>query len=207
MKIVILTKPEYVGFIVDQLVGNFEFILRDEKYDFSESFCEDYDIGISFMYQHRVPKSELDKATWFNFHPAPLPEYRGRNLCYHAIMNGETEFGATLHYMDESFDTGDIIDTIRFSIGDHWTAHDVSAFAIHFSKILFEAYFPRIVAGKEFPRIPNVGGTYYKKEEIADIVRLAGKDPFGQFVRAVTYGDFYPKVEIGGVTYKIVRDK
>lgn len=211
MKIVILTNPKYTGFVFGNLAGDFEFILRDEKYDFSEPFCEDYDIGISFMYQHRVPKEQLAKP-WFNFHPAPLPKYKGRNLCYHAIMNGEKEFGASLHYMDENFDTGDIIEVLDFSIPEWATAEDLSGFAISASRQLFQLYFPRIIAGEEFPRTPNVGGKYYKKEEIEDFVMKKDRDVLGygeltkKRIRAITYGDFYPKVEIGGVTYKIVKE-
>src|SRR5688500_1816660 len=63
-----------------------------------------YDIGISFLYPHKVPKEHLDGHTWINFHPAPLPLYRGRNVAYHAIMNGTGSFGGTIHYMDENFD-------------------------------------------------------------------------------------------------------
>lgn len=206
MRIVILTKSEYTGFIISNLAGDFEFILRDEKCDFSEPFCKKgYDVGISFMYQYKVPKSELDKATWFNFHPAPLPGYKGRNLCYHAIMNGEKEFGAALHYMDENFDTGDIIEVRNFVINDCDTAEDVSFGAVLTAKALFREYFPMILKGYDFNRFPNVGGTYYQKQPISDEIWIPERT--ATHIRAITYGDFYPKVNIGGATYKIVRDE
>src|SRR5688572_16310256 len=212
MKVLILTNPLYKDFIGDII---FPFNADHDVHGYSDARSypfetwkkRDYDIGISFMYQHKVPAAEVNNHTWFNFHPAPLPQYKGRNLCYHAIMNGETEFGATLHYMDENFDTGDIIEVFKFDIPDWYNAGDLSDNAIDVAKDLFKDYFPHIIAGEEFPRLPNVGGTYYKKEAIVDTVKLVDSEPFGQFVRAVTYGDFYPKVEIGGVTYKIVRDE
>jgi methionyl-tRNA formyltransferase len=166
-----------------------------------------YDIGISFMYQHKVPAKEVNSHPWFNFHPAPLPDYKGRNLCYHAIMNKEKEFGATIHYMDEGFDTGDIIEVWRFPMLEQMVAEDVSNKAIEKSKALFRHYLPKILETPVFPRVPNVGGTYYKKGQIIEEIPVKPDEPFGQFVRAVTYKDFHPRIDIGGVKYKIVREE
>jgi methionyl-tRNA formyltransferase len=47
-----------------------------------------------------------------------------------AVMNGETETGVTVMYMDEGMDTGDIITTATFPIGPSdtfETVHDTSA--------------------------------------------------------------------------------
>ena len=38
-----------------------------------------------------------------------LPEYRGVNGIGLAVINGESETGITLHFMDSGIDTGDII--------------------------------------------------------------------------------------------------
>ncbi|MEW5820133.1 MAG: methionyl-tRNA formyltransferase [Cyanobacteriota bacterium] len=44
-----------------------------------------------------------------NCHPSLLPDYRGANPYFHVIRNGETKTGITFHYLDDTFDTGDII--------------------------------------------------------------------------------------------------
>lgn len=44
-----------------------------------------------------------------NCHPSLLPHYRGANPYFYVIRHGCTETGITFHYLDESFDTGDII--------------------------------------------------------------------------------------------------
>jgi methionyl-tRNA formyltransferase len=209
MNVLILTNEEHIEFVTKTVldfgsVGDVISFKYAGEYDWKG---EDYDIGISFMYQYKVPKEQIEHRPWINFHPAPLPEYKGRNLCYHAIMNGEKEFGATVHFMDEDFDTGDIIDVWRFEILGSDTAEDLSSDAIRMSKGLFRQYLPRILNGEVFPTTKNVGGTYYKKTDIIDTVPLKPDEPFAQFVRAVTYKEFYPKIEIGGVTYKIVREK
>lgn len=207
MRILILTNKEHHSF-VHEFYGKYchtheiwIFIDRVEEYP------RDYDVGISFMYQYKVPAKEVNSHPWFNFHPAPLPEYKGRDLCYHAIMNGDRNFGATIHYMDEGFDTGDIIDVRRFPIYDYYNAEDVSKMAISVSEALFMTYLPRILETPVFPRIRNRGGTYYKKGKILEEIPVRPYEPFGQFVRAVTYKDFHPRIDIGGVKYKIVREE
>lgn len=51
-----------------------------------------------------------------NVHAALLPEYRGSNPLQWALINNEQETGTTMHYMDESFDKGDIIAQKRVPI-------------------------------------------------------------------------------------------
>lgn len=206
MKVLILTSEKHIDFVSQLTLGHLrvgdEFLYKYEgEYDW---LGEDYDVGISFMYTHKVPTKEVNSHKWYNFHPAPLPAYKGRNLCYHAIMNGEEKFGASLHYMDENFDTGAIIDVWHFDIAPHMTAGDVSRDAIETSKALFQEYFPQILENFPFATIPNVGGTYYKKDEIYDEVIL---NPWqSRRVRAVTAGNFYPKIDIGGRIFKIVPE-
>lgn len=219
MNLLVFTSPEHREFVGKVLyengvntaeIENNAFLYYHEgKFVFETPHADWYDVGISFMYKHRIPKEQLTKP-WFNFHPAPLPKYKGRNLCYHAIMSGETKFGATLHYMDENFDTGDIIMVNSFPIDEWETAEDLSKEAISSAKDLFLWYFPRILAGEKFPRIPNVGGIYFKKHPIPEFLEIGDERCeyfFKNEVRAITYGDFYPKIDIGGVRYKIVRDE
>jgi methionyl-tRNA formyltransferase len=58
-----------------------------------------------------VPKGIIDipKYEAINYHPSLLPRYRGGSAINWAIINGETETGVTIHYIDAGIDTGDII--------------------------------------------------------------------------------------------------
>jgi methionyl-tRNA formyltransferase len=211
MTVLILTNPEHEHFVHSATAKTMDehlviiIISQGDATRFFDGWT--YDIGISFMHQHKVPAEQVNSHPWFNFHPAPLPEYKGRDLCYHAIMNGEKEFGATVHYMDEGFDTGDIVAVERFGIEESWTAEDLSREAINRSKNLFINFLPKILETRVFFRRQSVGGTYYKKGQIIEEVPVRPDDPFGQFVRAVTYKDFHPRIDIGGVKYKIVREE
>lgn len=219
MKVLVLTNEKYFDFISEIVFdanSSFENDVHawheDRPYPFSE-FSTNYDIGISFMYQHKVPAKEVNSHPWFNFHPAPLPEYKGRNLCYHAIMNGEISWGASLHYMDENFDTGDVVEVrTKFLYGDE-TAQDLSDLSISISKEMFLEYFPKIISGEKIEATPQsnfrVSGNYYRKSQIEELIDLDFQtvESFERSVRAISYGKFHPKIKVGGVTYKIVRDE
>jgi methionyl-tRNA formyltransferase len=65
----------------------------------------------------------LPKIVWqmpdygtFNLHASLLPQYRGAAPIHWAIINGETETGATTFFIDEKIDTGAIILSERISI-------------------------------------------------------------------------------------------
>lgn len=51
-----------------------------------------------------------------NIHPSLLPKYRGLDTHRRALEAGDTEAGATVHWVTEELDGGDIIDQIRVPI-------------------------------------------------------------------------------------------
>lgn len=69
------------------------------------------EIIISFLFPTIIPKEVLSKSKYggINFHPAPLPQYRGVHCAAFAILNKESSYGITCHYMTEHFDNGPII--------------------------------------------------------------------------------------------------
>lgn len=69
------------------------------------------DIAVVCSYNKLFPQEflKLTKDGFINVHPSLLPEYRGANPYSHVIINGETETGVSFHFMDEHFDTGDVI--------------------------------------------------------------------------------------------------
>ena len=69
------------------------------------------DAAVVCSFNYKIPKILLEstKDGFINVHPSMLPKYRGGNPYSRVIINGETETGVTIHFMDEGFDTGDII--------------------------------------------------------------------------------------------------
>ncbi len=105
--------------------------LRDES--FASLLAEiNPDIIIVVAYGKILPPSVLNypKYGCVNLHVSLLPKYRGSAPMQRAIMNGETETGVTVMYMDAGLDTGDIISKESFPISDSdtlETVHDRSA--------------------------------------------------------------------------------
>ena len=69
------------------------------------------DAAVVCSFYYKIPRILLEstKDGFINVHPSMLPKYRGGNPYSRVLINGETETGVTIHFMDESFDTGDII--------------------------------------------------------------------------------------------------
>lgn len=71
------------------------------------------------IYLNQLIKTELinlpTKGT-LNIHPALLPRHRGLFPYFWVIAAGETETGATIHWVDEKFDTGDLLLQEKISV-------------------------------------------------------------------------------------------
>lgn len=111
----IFTKPIHVEKIVNYL--NFEhpllvYHISTEKPELS---AFGYDLGVSYCFPHIVKVSKAG-VPWYNYHPAPLPEYPGLFNYSKAIRERVTEFGVTLHRMTDEVDQGDILKIKRFRL-------------------------------------------------------------------------------------------
>jgi len=78
----------------------------------------DADLLVSMSFNQILKKEiiSLAKNGFINCHAGALPFYRGRNPLNWAIINGEKQFGITVHYVDEGIDTGDIVEQRLFPI-------------------------------------------------------------------------------------------
>jgi len=77
------------------------------------------DFFLSFYFRTMVPGRILSIPTQgaLNMHGSLLPHFRGRSPINWAILKGATETGASLHYMTEKPDAGDLVDQERVPIG------------------------------------------------------------------------------------------
>ncbi|MCX4165137.1 MULTISPECIES: formyltransferase [Paraburkholderia] len=122
------------------------------------------DFIFSFYYRHMLPVDLLALAARgaYNMHGSLLPKYRGRVPTNWAVLNGETETGATLHEMAAKPDAGAIIAQTPVPILPDDTATQV------FDKVTVAAeqtlwrVLPAVLAG-EAPHLPNdlAHGSYF----------------------------------------------
>jgi len=91
--------------------------VRDEGF-IAELKSFDADIFVVVAYGQIVPKEVLliPPLGCVNIHASILPKYRGAAPMQRAILNGDSETGVTIMYMDEGMDTGDMIYQERIAI-------------------------------------------------------------------------------------------
>lgn len=110
------------------------------------------DLCISVQYHEILKREHLSKADLtVNLHMAPLPEYRGCNQFSFAIINGDKEFGTTIHIMDEGVDSGDILFEKRFKIPANCWVDQLYAITFTQSISLFEESLPELICNNIRP--------------------------------------------------------
>ncbi len=129
------------------------------------------EVIFSFYYRDMIPKAilYLPRLGAFNMHGSLLPRYRGRACVNWAIIHGETETGATLHWMTARPDEGDIVDQERVPITESDTALDVMLKVADAAGRVLARSLPLIEAG-EAPRIPqdHSKATYFGRRRPED---------------------------------------
>jgi methionyl-tRNA formyltransferase len=115
------------------------------------------DFIFSFYYRSMLGPRLLGCARRgaLNMHGSLLPKYRGRAPVNWAILNGERETGATLHYMVERADAGDIIDQLAVPILEDDDALDVFRKVTAAAEIVLARSLPGLIEGSA-PRRPQV---------------------------------------------------
>lgn len=72
------------------------------------------DLIMCFSFPYRLPSelTAIPKIGAVNLHPAVLPSYRGPNV-FRMFYEDWHEYGVTIHWMDDDFDTGNILSQSR----------------------------------------------------------------------------------------------
>ena len=126
------------------------------------------DAAVVAAYGLILPKAILDAPALgcLNIHASLLPRWRGAAPIQRAILAGDTETGVTIMQMDEGLDTGPMLMTGKFPIGDKTTASDVhDALAALGGKLIVQ------VLSADLPtpeRQPGDGSTYAPKLDRAE---------------------------------------
>jgi len=134
---------------------------------------------------------EIPTEGTINLHAGKLPEYRGGSPMNWAIINGETEGVATIHYATEQVDAGGVLAEQQFEIGETDTIAEVRDRTLDiFPPMLLEVV-DRIEAGGVSVREFDVSnGTYWGSRLPQDgrirWEQMSAKEVY-DFVRALTH--------------------
>ncbi len=119
-----------------------------------------------------------------NFHPGPLPEARGSG--YHvAILENWGYWGVTAHYMDEQFDTGEIIECDRFPIADSIINKELVILAHRKAFELFKKIVDQLIDGIIPKATPQENGKYYSHKDIEASKHINEEDDSEQINRKI----------------------
>lgn len=150
----------------------------------------DVDLVISFLFWKpiREPLISLGRVGCLNFHPAPLPDFRGVGGYNVAILEGLANWGVSCHFVDDHFDTGDVVEVDRFAIDPRAeTAFSLDLKSQEHLLGLFERVLSRVLGGEPLPRTPQTAGRYVSREQFERLRVVGPGDDLGRKLRAFWY--------------------
>jgi methionyl-tRNA formyltransferase len=168
------------------------------------------DAVISFLFWERIrePLISGPRIGCLNFHPAPLPDIRGLGGYNIAIAEGMPEWGVSAHFVDERFDTGDLVAVERFPIAPDETAFSLDLKSQELLYEVFTRVMDAALRGDELPRTPQGEGRYISREEFEQARRIKPGDDVERKVRAFWYPP-YPgaTIEVDGRELTVVDER
>jgi len=170
------------------------------------------DFLFSFYYRRMLGDSllALPPHGALNMHGSLLPKFRGRAPVNWAVLQGERETGATLHYMTSKADEGDVVAQTAVPILPDDTAREVFDKVTVAAEMTLARVLPALVAGSA-PRVPqdSAGSSYFGGRRPNDGIIDWSRDAAAihNLVRAVAPP--YPGAftAVNGVAARILRTR
>lgn len=166
------------------------------------------DYIISYLSRWIIPAQILEKPkkAAINFHPAP-PNYPGFGCINFALYEEAPEYGVTCHHMQPKVDTGKIIATSIFPVFQTDNVATLLSRTYDHQLVLFYDIIRYIVKGEELPisnkqweRKPFTRKDFNQLEKIT--VEMS-KEEIAKRIRATSFGNWKPTVEIQGFTFEL----
>jgi methionyl-tRNA formyltransferase len=169
------------------------------------------DLALCTGFPWLIPQEaiEVPRLGIVNGHPSLLPRYRGPFPIAWAVRNGETEFGMSYHFMDASFDTGNLLAQRSIPLAEDDDDETLFAKLPEVAAELLALVFERLAAGD--PGDPQEGGEYQSgfEEAYRHVDPAATAAEVHRQVRAWSFVpplvDLGPVLEREGGAIRIVR--
>lgn len=167
--------------------------------------------GVSVLFGHRLPPEvlRLCRKGVLNFHPSYLPFGRGAHPAAWAIWN-EEPYGATLHLMDDTLDTGPILNQVSISIHATDTSDSLYEKSLNALWDLYGSSALQWLRGNEIQFHPQQGtGSSHSIADLATLTNLELTSSMSvgraiQWLRARTFGTYDgAQFQIGGEQYGV----
>lgn len=154
----------------------FAFASKREELDQLALTYGTFPFLISFSTSVIVPSEYLNKPGQIaiNIHAAS-PDYPGRDPHHYAVYEGAVEYGATMHYMTDKVDAGDIIAVEIFQIDANITPRKLMLQAEDCAWILIEKLLFWIHQGIPLPQSDRVWSSVKRSRK--DFIRFCKIEP------------------------------
>ena len=142
----------------------------------------------------------------YNLHCGKLPEYQGWNACTHSILNEENSFTVTIHRIAPKVDTGDIILTQEFVIGDSDTAGSIDSNATICGVNIFEKLIDLLKKNTDLKGTPQTGVPYFYDRSLHKemSIHIGAAKYMARMARAFAHPDHSPTFfEYNGIKYGV----
>ncbi len=152
----------------------------------------DLDLIVVCHFQKILIKELIDipKFGSINLHPSLLPLYRGMSPQHWPIINGDSETGVSIHFIDEGVDTGDIIIQEKVLIDNDTYVFDLqNRMKKVYATIVKDALKLIENQKKAFIKQSHLAGSYYgklKKRECEINLEMSCLDAYN-LIRAVSF--------------------
>src|SRR5579862_6034492 len=142
-----IAQKENIPFIIiekEKFFNGDEYVqmLKDKKIDFL--------ILAGFLWKLPVGLIKAFPGKIINIHPALLPKYGGKGMygmhVHRAVIsNGETESGISIHYVNDKYDEGEVIEQHRCAISTEDTAETLAEKIHHLEHTFFPAAIEKLI--------------------------------------------------------------
>ena len=226
LKLLYEKNVEIVGCVIDEHNGYYKKMidfcnLNDIKlYKTSEIYQDidnlQIDVGYSVFYPKIIRNSIIEncKTACINFHPAPLPQYRGlASMCF-GVLDEIDYWEITAHFIeDETLDNGKVVLTKRIMVDKNDTPYNIEEKLYPKEIEIFEEV-TNLILNKKLNNIiayyPKGNEKYYSKKDFLKTRKInINKDDTNLIARKVK-AFWFPKtagvaiIEIGGKEYGLV---
>lgn len=173
--------------------------------DFVLSSKADVILVGSWSEKFSIETIELPKYGTINCHPSLLPKHRGANPYFWQIYSGDTKAGITFHFMDEKFDSGEILMQGSFDITPYMTGGILKTKTCKVAEVMVGQLLGDLEEDNIIPiKQDETKATYDKWTSDLRVVDFSKEPPFVIHNKIRGMRPFsYPLVTHNKITYRI----
>jgi methionyl-tRNA formyltransferase len=123
------------------------------------------DLLISSHFEKLIKKEliNIPSLGCLNLHPSLLPFYKGMSPQHWPIINGEKKTGITIHFIDESIDTGNIILQKEINLNDNMYVSDLQLLWTKMYQTIMCEAIKMVINGNKGEKQQTTAGSYFGK--------------------------------------------